>query len=74
MYTMLVAVDGFEHSEGAVRHAIDMARRISDARVVLVNVQPPPMSGEVSALVSAEAASSNCCISIAHRARRVHAP
>ena len=54
MYTMLVAVDGFEHSEGAVRHAIDMARRIGDARVVLVNVQPPAMSGEVSALVSAE--------------------
>ena len=55
MYTMLVAVDGFEHSEGAVRHAIDMARRIGDARVVLVNVQPPAMSGEVSAFVSAEA-------------------
>ena len=51
---MLVAVDTFEHSEGAVRHAIDMARRISDACVVLVNVQPPAMSGEVSALVSAE--------------------
>ena len=45
---MLVAVDGFEHSEGAVRHAIDMARRISDARVVLVNVQPPPMSEDDS--------------------------
>ena len=51
---MLVAVDTFEHSEGAVRHASDMARRISDACVVLVNVQPPAMSGEVSALVSAE--------------------
>jgi nucleotide-binding universal stress UspA family protein len=51
---MLVAVDGFEHSEGAVRHAIDMARRVNDARVVLVNVQPPAMSGEVSAFVSAE--------------------
>ena len=54
MYTMLVAFDGSEHSEAAVRHAIDMSRRIADARVQLVNVQPPAMSGEVSALVSAE--------------------
>ena len=54
MYTMLVGVDSFEHSEGAVRHAIDMARRIGGARVVLVNVQPPVMSGEVSPLLSAE--------------------
>ena len=51
---MLVGVDSFEHSEGAVRHAIDMARRIGDARILLVNVQPPVMSGEVSALLSAE--------------------
>ena len=54
VYTMLVAVDGFEHSEGAVRHAIDMARRIQGARIVLVNVQPPAMSGEVSNLLTAE--------------------
>lgn len=51
---MLVAVDGSEHSENAVRHALDMARRIPGARVLLVNVQPPAMSGEVSNLLTAE--------------------
>ena len=54
MYTMLVAYDGSEHAESAVRYALDMARRLGDARIVLVNVQPPPMSGEVSNLLSAE--------------------
>ncbi len=54
MYTMLVAVDGSEHAENAVRHALDMAQRIDDARIVLVNVQPPAMSGEVSNLLTAE--------------------
>ncbi len=51
---MLVAVDGSEHSENAVRHALDMARRIGDVHIVLVNVQPPAMSGEVSNLLTAE--------------------
>ncbi len=51
---MLVAIDGSEHSENAVRHAIDMARRIEDARILLLNVQPPAMSGEVSNLLTAE--------------------
>jgi nucleotide-binding universal stress UspA family protein len=51
---MLVAVDGSEHSENAVRHALDMARRIDNAHIVLVNVQPPAMSGEVSNLLTAE--------------------
>jgi nucleotide-binding universal stress UspA family protein len=54
VYTMLVAIDGSEHSENAVRHAIDMARRIGDARILLLNVQPPAMSGEVSNLLTAE--------------------
>lgn len=54
MYTMLVAVDGSEHADNAVRHALDMARRIGEARIVLVNVQPPAMSGEVSNLLTAE--------------------
>jgi len=54
VYTMLVAVDGSEHAENAVKHALDMARRIADARIVLVNVQPPAMSGEVSNLLTAE--------------------
>jgi nucleotide-binding universal stress UspA family protein len=54
VYTMLVAVDGSEHSENAVRYALDMARRIGDARIVLLNVQPPAMSGEVSNLITAE--------------------
>jgi len=51
---MLVAVDGSEHSENAVRHALDMARRLGEVRIVLVNVQPPAMSGEVSNLLTAE--------------------
>ncbi len=51
---MLVAVDGSEHAENAVRHAVDMARRIADARILLINVQPPAMSGEVSNLLTAE--------------------
>jgi nucleotide-binding universal stress UspA family protein len=51
---MLVAVDGSEHAQNAVRHAVDMARRIADARILLVNVQPPAMSGEVSNLLTAE--------------------
>jgi len=54
VYTMLVAVDGSEHSENAVRHALDMARRLGEVRIVLVNVQPPAMSGEVSNLLTAE--------------------
>lgn len=51
---MLVAVDGSEHAENAVRYAVDMARRIADARILLINVQPPAMSGEVSNLLTAE--------------------
>jgi nucleotide-binding universal stress UspA family protein len=51
---MLVAYDGSEHAENAVRYALDMARRLGEARIVLVNVQPPAMSGEVSNLLTAE--------------------
>lgn len=54
VYTMLVAYDGSEHAESAVRHALDMTRRLGEARIVLVNVQPPAMSGEVSNLLTAE--------------------
>ena len=54
MYTMLVAYDGSEHAESAVRYALEMARRLGAARIVLVNVQPPAMSGEVSNLLTAE--------------------
>ncbi|MCC6533826.1 MAG: universal stress protein [Burkholderiales bacterium] len=54
MYTMLVAVDGSEHAENAVRYALDMARRLGEARILLLNVQPPAMSGEVSNLLTAE--------------------
>jgi len=54
VYTMLVAVDGSEHAEHAVQHALDMARRLAEARILLVNVQPPVMSGEVSNLLTAE--------------------
>ena len=39
VYVMLVAVDGSEHAYNAVRHAIDIAQRMVDARIVLINVQ-----------------------------------
>jgi nucleotide-binding universal stress UspA family protein len=51
---MLVAYDGSEHAQNAVRYSLDMARRLGDARIVLLNVQPPAMSGEVSNLLTAE--------------------
>jgi nucleotide-binding universal stress UspA family protein len=54
VYTMLVAYDGSEHSESAVHYAVEMARRVGEARIVLLNVQPPAMSGEVSNLLTAE--------------------
>lgn len=54
VYTMLVAYDGSEHAENAVRYALDMAHRLGDAHIVLLNVQPPAMSGEVSNLLTAE--------------------
>lgn len=54
MFRMLVAVDGSEHSDNAVRHAVRCAQHMRDAHVLLVNVQRPPMSGEVSNLLTGD--------------------
>lgn len=49
-----MAVDGSEKSDNAVRHAIRCAQHMRDVHVLLVNVQRPPMSGEVSNLLTGE--------------------
>lgn len=54
MFSMLVAIDGSEHSDNAVRHAVRCAGQMREVRMLLLNVQPPPMAGEVSNLVSGE--------------------
>lgn len=54
MYRMLLAVDGTEHDDHAVRHVIQCARHLSDFSLMVVNVQLPPMAGEVSNLLSGE--------------------
>ena len=41
MYRILVGVDGSEHAERAAQFAIDLAERLHDAEVQLVNVQDP---------------------------------
>jgi nucleotide-binding universal stress UspA family protein len=40
MYTIVVPVDGSETAARALRTAVDLARRIGDASVRIVNVQP----------------------------------
>jgi nucleotide-binding universal stress UspA family protein len=41
VYRILVAVDGSERADRAARFAIDLARRVGDAQLHLVNVQDP---------------------------------
>lgn len=50
MLKLLIAVDGSESALRAVRHVIELARRGIAIETVLVNVQPPVMSGEVGAV------------------------
>ncbi|MCX7891328.1 MAG: universal stress protein [Burkholderiales bacterium] len=56
MLKLLVAVDGSENGLRAVRHVADLARRGIRVEAVLLNVQPPVMSGEVGAIAPAELA------------------
>jgi nucleotide-binding universal stress UspA family protein len=41
MYRILVGVDGSVQSERAVRFAVDLAARVGDAEIVMLNVQEP---------------------------------
>jgi nucleotide-binding universal stress UspA family protein len=46
MLTILIAVDGSEHSERTVRQLIDLGRHVNELRVRLLNVQPEPLNWE----------------------------
>jgi nucleotide-binding universal stress UspA family protein len=41
MYRILVAVDGSEDANRAAKFAVDLARRLGDAELLLLNVQDP---------------------------------
>lgn len=47
MLTLLVAVDGSDNAQRAARHVATLSREGLALRVILCNVQPPVMSGEV---------------------------
>ena len=51
MKAILVAVDGSDHSDRAMRHALDLAATGLGAELHLLNVQPN-MGGAVSAFIS----------------------
>ena len=54
MYSILVPVDGSEHSDNAVRYAIDLARTKSDGELFLLTVHIPVLSGGVKMFISVE--------------------
>jgi nucleotide-binding universal stress UspA family protein len=56
MLRLLVATDGSEDAARAARHVADLARHGMAIEVVLCNVQPPVMSGEVGAVAPLEIA------------------
>jgi nucleotide-binding universal stress UspA family protein len=56
MLKLLIAVDDSESALRAVRHVIELARRGVAVEAVLLNVQPPVMSGEVGAVAPVEIA------------------
>jgi nucleotide-binding universal stress UspA family protein len=54
MLKALLAIDGSEHSLGAVRHVIKLVRDREPLEIHLLNVQPP-LHGDVTMFVSASA-------------------
>lgn len=54
MLKLLVAVDGSENALRAAHHVAELARRGVRVEAVLLNVQPPVMSGEVGTIAPAE--------------------
>lgn len=57
MLKLLIAVDGSQSAFHAVRHVIELARRGIATEAIVLNVQPPVMSGEVGVVATAEIAS-----------------
>lgn len=55
-FKVLVAIDGSAHSDAAVRWLASLKPAGLDAHCVLMNVQPPIMSGEIGAIVPASVA------------------
>lgn len=55
MLTLLVAVDGSASGNRAVAYAVDMARRLGDVRLLLLNVQQTLERGFRGGLLNAEA-------------------
>lgn len=56
MLKLLVPTDGSDNALRAVRHVVALAERGVKAEVVLLNVQPPVMSGEVGQVAPIEIA------------------
>jgi nucleotide-binding universal stress UspA family protein len=56
MLKLLVAVDGSASALRAARHVIELARRGIAIEAVLLNVQPPVMSGEVGSVATVDVA------------------
>ena len=56
MLRMLIATDGSDNAARAVRHVVELAERGVPVEAVLLNVQPPVLSGEVSNVAPIEIA------------------
>lgn len=56
MLRLLIAIDGSDNSARAVRHAVALAGRCVPVEAVLLNVQPPVLSGEVGVVAPIEIA------------------
>ena len=54
MKTILIPVDGSEHSIRALETALAMSRDVADSKLHVITVQPPIVSGNVTRFFSAE--------------------